>query len=120
MSCNSFLLNSPNSCISDIEMKEDTYNNFTGDTDIKISIESTNNITSECNKISTKSNDVNCINENAVKYPINPSLNILKENEFNFPVIDANNFLGEVNELEETFKNISILENDQNFKNSLD
>ena len=50
MSCNSFLLNSSNSCISDIEMKEDINNNFTGDTDIKISIESPNNITSECNK----------------------------------------------------------------------
>ena len=120
MSCNSFLLDSPNNYISDIEMKEDTNNNFTGDTDIKISLESPNNITSECNKISTKSNDVNCINENAVKYPINPSLNILKENEFNFPVIDTNNFLSEVNELEEACNNISILENVQNFKNSLD
>ncbi len=49
MSCNSFLLNTPNSCISDIEMKEETNNNFTGDTDIKISIESPNNITSEYN-----------------------------------------------------------------------
>lgn len=74
----SFLLNSPNSCISDIEMKEDTNNNFTGDTDIKISIESSNNNIFECNKNTTKSNAVNFINENAVKYPINPSLNILK------------------------------------------
>jgi len=65
-------------------MKEDTNNNFTGDTGIKISIESPNNIISKCNKISTESNDVNCINEIAVKYPINPSLNILKENEFKF------------------------------------
>ena len=120
MSSNSFLLNSSNSCISDIEMKEDINNNFTGDTDIKISIESPNNITSECNKISTKSNIVNFINENEVKYPFNPSLNILKENEFNFPVIDTNNFLGEVNLLKKACNNISFLENDLNFKNSLD
>ncbi len=50
-----------------------------------------------------------------MKYPINPSFNILKENEFNFPVIDTNNFLSEVNELEEACNNISILENVQNF-----
>jgi len=38
----------------------------------------------------------------------------------NFPVINTNNFLSEVNELEEASNNISILENAQNFKNSLD
>ena len=32
------------------------------------------------------------VNENTVKYPINPSLNILKENGYNFPVIDANRY----------------------------
>ena len=92
MHCNFFLLNSPNSYISDIEMKEDTNNNFTGDTGIKISQESPNNNTSEFNKNSTKFNEVNLINENTSKYPINPSLNILKENEYNFPVIDANRY----------------------------
>ena len=62
MHCNFFLLNSPNSYISDIEMKEDTNNNFTGDTGIKISQESPNNNTSEFNKNSIKFNEVNLIN----------------------------------------------------------